>query len=75
MRYRLAAEYGGPVPDDRLGMAINSAYGRSQNQLHIHLTCLREDVRRQLQAERPTYRSNGDLCRINCCATPTMPAA
>ncbi len=53
MRYRLAAEYGGLVPDDRLGMAINSAYGRSQNQLHIHLTCLREDVRRQLQAERP----------------------
>lgn len=53
MRYRLAAEYGGPVPDDSLGMAINSAYGRSQNQLHIHLTCLREDVRRQLQAERP----------------------
>ncbi|UKG74283.1 CDP-diacylglycerol diphosphatase [Serratia marcescens] len=53
MRYRLAAEYGGPVPDDMLGMAINSAYGRSQNQLHIHLTCLREDVRRQLQAERP----------------------
>ncbi len=27
--------------------------GRSQNQLHIHLTCLREDVYRQLQAERP----------------------
>lgn len=53
MRYRLAAAYGAAVPDDRLGMAINSAYGRSQNQLHIHLTCLREDVYRQLQAERP----------------------
>ena len=53
MRYRLAAVYGKPVPDDMLGMAINSAYGRSQNQLHIHLTCLREDVRRQLLAERP----------------------
>lgn len=34
-------------------MALNSAYGRSQNQLHIHLTCLRTDVYRQLQAERP----------------------
>lgn len=53
MRYRLRAAYGAAVPDDRLGLAINSAYGRSQNQLHIHLTCLREDVRRQLQAERP----------------------
>ncbi|KFK95069.1 MULTISPECIES: CDP-diacylglycerol diphosphatase [unclassified Serratia (in: enterobacteria)] len=53
MRHRLTSEYGQPVPDERLGMAINSAYGRSQNQLHIHLTCLREDVYRQLQAERP----------------------
>ncbi len=23
-------------------MPINSAYGRSQNQIHIHLTCLRK---------------------------------
>ncbi|MBB1200881.1 CDP-diacylglycerol diphosphatase [Enterobacteriaceae bacterium 89] len=53
MRYRLSSVYGRPVPDDMLGMAINSAYGRSQNQLHIHLTCLREDVRRQMLAERP----------------------
>lgn len=53
MRYRLMAAYGAAVPEDMLGMAINSASGRSQNQLHIHLTCLREDVRRQLQAERP----------------------
>lgn len=53
MRYRLMATYGAAVPEDMLGMAINSAFGRSQNQLHIHLTCLREDVRRQLQAERP----------------------
>ena len=53
MRYRLTAAYGAAVPGDMLGLAINSAWGRSQNQLHIHLTCLREDVRRQLQAERP----------------------
>ncbi|VEB97686.1 CDP-diacylglycerol pyrophosphatase [Cedecea lapagei] len=53
MRHLLAWQYGAPVPDDRLGLAINSAYGRSQNQLHIHLTCLREDVRRQMLAERP----------------------
>ncbi|WP_282499120.1 CDP-diacylglycerol diphosphatase (plasmid) [Pantoea sp. SGAir0180] len=53
MRYRVMAAYGGTVPEDRLGMAVNSAWGRSQNQLHIHLTCLREDVYRQLQAERP----------------------
>lgn len=53
MRTLLRHQYGAPIPDDWLGMTLNSAYGRSQNQLHIHLSCLREDVRRQLLAERP----------------------
>lgn len=61
MRQRLAYEYGKPIPDDVLGLALNSAYGRSQNQLHIHLTCLREDVRRQLKAERPFIREQWTL--------------
>ena len=29
---------------DDLSLAINSVYGRSQNQLHIHIDCLRPDV-------------------------------
>jgi CDP-diacylglycerol pyrophosphatase len=33
-----------PLPNDALSVAINSAYGRSQNQLHIHIDCLRRDV-------------------------------
>ncbi|AIR66586.1 cytochrome C551 [Cedecea neteri] len=53
MRRLLDWQYGAPIPEDKLGLALNSAYGRSQNQLHIHLTCLREDVRRQMLAERP----------------------
>ncbi len=53
MRYLVSWQYGAQVPDDMLGMAVNSASGRSQDQLHIHLTCLREDVRRQMLAERP----------------------
>ena len=32
------------LPDDQLGLEINSAYRRSQNQLHIHIDCLRPDV-------------------------------
>jgi CDP-diacylglycerol pyrophosphatase len=32
------------LPDDQLGLEINSAYRRSQNQLHIHIDCLRSDV-------------------------------
>ena len=29
-------------------MAVNSAFGRSQNQLHIHIDCVASDVRAQL---------------------------
>ncbi len=40
-----------PVNDQYLGLAINSWYGRSQNQLHIHLACLRPDVYRTLKQQ------------------------
>lgn len=33
-----------PVPDRFVSVAINSRYGRSQNQLHVHIACLRPDV-------------------------------
>jgi CDP-diacylglycerol pyrophosphatase len=35
---------GRPVPRDVVGLAINSVKGRSQNQLHIHIDCVRRDV-------------------------------
>ena len=40
----------GPAPRQDLGLAINSKYGRSQNQLHIHVDCVRPDVRQALDA-------------------------
>ncbi len=40
-----------PVNDRYLGLAINSRYGRSQNQLHIHLACLRPDVYQTLSQQ------------------------
>jgi len=40
----------GPVPREDLALAINSKYGRSQNQLHIHIDCVRADVRQTLNA-------------------------
>ena len=42
-----------PVPRDAVGMAVNSFYGRSQEQLHIHIDCVRPDVRAQLLAAAP----------------------
>ncbi|MFM0741096.1 CDP-diacylglycerol diphosphatase [Paraburkholderia xenovorans] len=32
------------LPDSQLSLEINSAFRRSQNQLHIHIDCLRGDV-------------------------------
>ena len=37
------------LPRDDLSLAINSAYGRTQNQLHIHVDCVRADVRDALR--------------------------
>jgi CDP-diacylglycerol pyrophosphatase len=44
---------GHAVPPDMLSLAINSASGRTQNQLHIHIDCIRADVRETLLSERP----------------------
>ena len=41
------------TPRDAIGMAVNSFYGRSQEQLHIHVDCVRPDVRAQLAAAAP----------------------
>jgi CDP-diacylglycerol pyrophosphatase len=36
---------GHDLPRERLGLAVNSVLARSQNQLHIHIDCLRAEVR------------------------------
>jgi CDP-diacylglycerol pyrophosphatase len=38
------------LPRDAVSLAINSASGRSQDQLHIHIDCVRADVRQALGA-------------------------
>ncbi|GAB6968513.1 CDP-diacylglycerol diphosphatase [Komagataeibacter kakiaceti JCM 25156] len=42
-----------PLPAQDMALAINSAHGRSQNQLHIHVDCLRPDVKQTLQQAVP----------------------
>lgn len=39
-----------PVPREDVGLAINSPHARSQEQLHIHIDCLRADVVAALHA-------------------------
>jgi CDP-diacylglycerol pyrophosphatase len=56
-RHLLTSESGVPVADSNILLAINSKYGRSQNQLHIHIACIDEDVRRRLEAADPAIKN------------------
>ena len=46
----LEAQLGRTVPRSDVALAVNSIYGRTQNQLHIHIDCLRPDVAAALAA-------------------------
>ncbi|HUC60797.1 MAG TPA: CDP-diacylglycerol diphosphatase [Alphaproteobacteria bacterium] len=60
---RVGHALGAPLGIDELSLAVNSALGRSQNQLHIHLDCVRADVReilwKQLGAIGPHWAPLG----------------
>jgi CDP-diacylglycerol pyrophosphatase len=43
---------GKPLPREALSLAINSPFGRTQDQLHIHIDCVRPDVHDALAANR-----------------------
>lgn len=57
-RRQLADEWGKPIADDNLALAINSYYGRTQNQLHIHISCLRPDVYTILREQAATITTD-----------------
>jgi CDP-diacylglycerol pyrophosphatase len=44
---------GRQLTDDQVALAINSQFSRSQNQLHIHIDCIRPDVRNVLRQLQP----------------------
>lgn len=46
----IAAAVGHRIPREVVGLAVNPVHARSQDQLHIHIECLRPDVFRSLQA-------------------------
>jgi CDP-diacylglycerol pyrophosphatase len=64
-RSLLSQRRGAPIPDSALSLAINSEYGRTQNQLHIHISCLRPDVRRQLDRLMPQLNAHWQPVTLN----------
>ncbi|OON38506.1 CDP-diacylglycerol diphosphatase [Izhakiella australiensis] len=49
--------YGKPLNSAVFSLAVNSPWGRSQDQLHIHISCLRPDIRQRLDALAPQLDS------------------
>lgn len=47
-RWRVAKAIGRPAARQDIGLAINSVPGRTQNQMHIHIDCVRPDVLRAI---------------------------
>jgi CDP-diacylglycerol pyrophosphatase len=54
-RHFMADKYGKTIDDADISLAINSAYGRTQNQLHIHISCLLPSVKTQLAQYAADY--------------------
>ena len=54
----LAMRHGAAVPDSAIALSVNSQYGRTQNQLHIHISCLSPAVRQQLDRITPQLNAH-----------------
>ena len=49
-RHYMEEKRGAPIEESALALSINSQRGRTQNQLHIHISCLRPDIRQRLDS-------------------------
>jgi CDP-diacylglycerol pyrophosphatase len=45
-RSYMKKKYGATIDDEEISLTINSQKGRSQNQLHVHISCTRPDVKK-----------------------------
>jgi CDP-diacylglycerol pyrophosphatase len=50
---------GADIPRDWMSLVVNSALARTQNQLHIHVDCVRADVREALADASPMSGRTG----------------
>lgn len=53
-KHWLEREVGAPIPHADLGLAMNSIFSRTQDQLHIHIDCVRSEARVLVDAAVPT---------------------
>ena len=70
-RHLAEARLGHALPRGAVALAVNAVSGRSQNQLHVHVDCLRADVAATLSRLAPAV---GPAWAPLPAATPTSPA-
>jgi CDP-diacylglycerol pyrophosphatase len=63
-RDRLEAAVGRSIPRSAVGLAVNPVHARTQNQLHIHIECLRPDVLQALAGQAGQFASRWRSVRI-----------
>ncbi|SFC10956.1 CDP-diacylglycerol diphosphatase [Pragia fontium] len=51
----LARQAGQPIPRNMVALTINSAYGRSQEQLHIHISCIKPEIKALLDNQMDKF--------------------
>lgn len=49
-RHYMKEKRGQTIDDSMVAVAINSLRGRTQNQMHIHISCLKPDIRQRLNS-------------------------
>jgi CDP-diacylglycerol pyrophosphatase len=49
-RHWMETTHGAPIPAEDAAIALNSAWSRSQDQLHLHVSCVRADLKARLKA-------------------------
>src|SRR5579863_2190353 len=54
-RARLDARVGAALPREAVAVVVNSEFARSQDQLHLHIDCVRPDVIAALAADAKTF--------------------
>lgn len=63
-RHFMEEKWGKRIDDGIYSLAVNSRWGRTQNQLHIHISCLRPDIRQRLDALSSTLDTTWQTHRI-----------
>ncbi len=59
-REQVSLALGKKIPDAELGLAANPPFARSQDQLHIHIDCVKPDVLTELNRQRTEGKIGSD---------------